>query len=167
MKIAFVGRAGSGKSTVAEYLVTRHGFVRLSFATKIKEFACQILQRPIDKFNPSDRSFLQELGTIARRADPDVWLKWMELEIAALESENENIVVDDCRFIREGAFLKKHGFTLIKLGGRAYEMGEKLMKHVSETELDRIACDFTLDAGVPLKEEFKALEKILKKLRRG
>jgi len=161
MKIAFVGRAGSGKTTLADYLVKKHGFAKLSFATKIKEFASQILQEPIDKFNPAHRRFLQEFGLLARDVDSEVWIKWAKKKIDGLEREGKSIAIDDCRYKNEGVFLKQRGFILIRLVGRAYDMDAALKKHKSETEMDQIQCDFELEASKPLEEEVVDLEKII------
>jgi len=167
MKIAFVGRAGSGKTTLTDYLVRKHGFAKLSFATKIKEFASQILQEPIDKFNPAHRRFLQELGLLAREVDSEVWIKWAKQKIDLLEKEEKSIAIDDCRYPNEGVFLKQKGFILIRLVGRAYDMEATLKKHKSETEMDKIQCDFELDASKLLEKETADLEKIITSMQTG
>jgi adenylate kinase family enzyme len=167
MKVAFVGKAGSGKTTLTNYLVNKHGFVKLSFATKIKEFASQILQEPVDKFNPAHRRFLQEFGLLAREVDPEIWIKWAKREIDILEKEGKNIAVDDCRYPNEGVFLRQKGFILIRLVGRAYDMEVALKQHKSETEMDKIQCDFELDATKPLEEETVDLESVIARAQVG
>ena len=39
MIIGIIGAIGSGKDTIADYLVKNHGFTRLSFAGKVKDVA--------------------------------------------------------------------------------------------------------------------------------
>jgi hypothetical protein len=48
-RIAIVGEAHSGKTTLANALVTHHGFVRLGLADPLKEAACDLLSRFIDQ----------------------------------------------------------------------------------------------------------------------
>src|SRR5690606_36949048 len=45
MKVAFIGKMGSGKSTAAQYLVDRYGFVRLAFADPVKIVTTQMLNQ--------------------------------------------------------------------------------------------------------------------------
>lgn len=39
MKIAFMGRSGSGKDFLANYLISNHDFIRLSFSDQLKKLA--------------------------------------------------------------------------------------------------------------------------------
>ncbi len=146
IKLAFTGRAGSGKTTLATWFVENYDCVRLAFADQVKYFAKEILMRPIDKHDPADRKFLQILGTdLARARDPDIWLKHMEQRLAVTEGMSEGYVIDDCRFVNEADWLKKHGFTLIKVVGRGYSLSPELSNHPSEAEVDKIVPDFTVD----------------------
>lgn len=53
--IAISGKAGSGKDTVAEYLVEKHNFTKIAFADPIKRFAKDVFSFNVDElWGPSD-----------------------------------------------------------------------------------------------------------------
>jgi len=164
LRIAFVGKAGSGKTTLAMYLVRSRGFKRLSFATALKKIAQDIIfWRPLDKRR--DRRFLQCLGEDARQfIGADVWIRWFDWSLKQLENDFvENIVVDDCRYLNEAQYLKDNGFVLIRVFGReAPDMPE----HISETELEKISVDFQIDNGGSLRRSISQLNDILRRLER-
>lgn len=164
MKIAFIGHAGSGKTTIAHYMSEYYGYYVRSFATPVKEFASEILLRPIDKTDPKDRKFLQYLGTeLGRARDPDIWIKHFNMEMQNLESDSINhVIVDDCRFINEADYLKSMGFVLIRLVGRQSEMTKETSNHSSETEQTSIECDFELDNSKDLEITINELKKLVK-----
>ncbi|MFA5307379.1 MAG: AAA family ATPase [Candidatus Babeliales bacterium] len=162
--ICLTGKAGSGKSTIAEQLAKNDGFTRMSFAQKVKDIARDILMRPIDKTDPLDREFLQKLGTdLARKRDPDVWIKHFFTAYAQWTRFLKNrFVVDDCRFKNEADFLREHGFVIVRVEGRGYDMGA-LGAHASETELDEIGADFTVDNSGDIMDTMAQLRVQLKK----
>jgi len=96
--IVLVGRAGSGKDTVADYLVSRYGFRRYAFADKLKEIARDLFpEQFVNGIKP--RRLLQDLGTQIRRLDPDVWINYL---FSRIERENpERAVITDCRYQNE------------------------------------------------------------------
>lgn len=158
MKIGLVGKAGVGKTTFADILVEKYGFKRLSFAKKLKEVTSIIFGRPVDKAR--DRWFLQTLGELARAVDSSVWIKHVYREMVALK--NENIVIDDVRYLNEAEFLRDHGFILIRLYGRGYVLDPNLASHESETEQNAIQADLEVNVNVPLKDLPKLVDTVLK-----
>jgi len=97
MIIGITGRAGSGKDTVADILVQKHGFVKIAFADPMKRFCKEVfaftdeqLWGPSSTRNKPDlrypkgdgsclipRHALQQLGTEWGRACyPDVWVDY-------------------------------------------------------------------------------------------
>jgi hypothetical protein len=155
LKIGFVGKAGSGKTTISDELVKRYDFHKLSFATPLKKFAEDILMRPIDKTNPLDRKFLQQLGTdVCRAREKNIWLMHFFKSYYLLdpkETGNIKVVVDDCRFKNEADYLKHKGFYIIRIVGRSTEIGEN-KNHLSEIEQDFIDADFELDNSGTIEE---------------
>jgi len=120
--VGLTGFAGSGKSTVAQYLVEQYGFTRLSFAAPLKKMLRTLnpmLEEPIDgevvrlsdlfalytenelkagPFGDEYRRLLQVLGTDCIRAvDEDFWVKAALAQI----TDNGKYVFDDCRFPNE------------------------------------------------------------------
>jgi hypothetical protein len=107
IKIAFMGKMCSGKSTICHYLQSlQPEFVILSFAAKIKEIA-----RDLFDMNFKDRQLLQHIGSKMREIDPDVFSKYLIRQ----SKKHEFVLVDDARYPNELTYLKKNGFTLVKL----------------------------------------------------
>lgn len=53
--LGLVGRAGSGKDTIAEQLILNHNFVRVAFADKLKEIISDAFDIPLHYFNDRDK----------------------------------------------------------------------------------------------------------------
>lgn len=148
---------------MATYLQAKFGFVRLSFAHKLKDFADQILLFPLNKRVMKHRRFLQGFGETVRQVDPMCWVRWLGFDIAKYEDLNANIVIDDCRYKNEASYLKSHDFILIRLTGRDRSLGAKAKDHPSETEQDQIECEFEIDMSQHITKCFDELERIIKK----
>lgn len=166
--IAFVGKAGSGKTTLSNELLKRTNFVKLSFAAPMYRIAMEILMRPIDKSDPLDRKFMQYLGTdLGRARQKDIWIQHLDRQLnqqfqmasfgkpggyVQIETRKCNFVIDDCRFLNEAEYLKSKNFAIVKLIGRQREMTSENSQHASETEQDSIPVDFELDNSGSLDE---------------
>ena len=157
--MAFIGKAGCGKTTLANYLVHSNNFVKLSFATHLKRIAEEILIRPIDKTNPLDRKFLQQLGTeLGRARQKDIWIQHFHKSFR--NTKQCDYVVDDCRFLNEAEYLKSNGFIIIKITGRQLDLGDNA-KHASEVEQDQIKADCEINNNGTLEETIEILDNIL------
>jgi hypothetical protein len=145
------GKAGSGKSTAAEYLETTHGYNLFAFSDTLKEVAClafgfseeqlygRLKEIPDPRFGKSPRWCLQYLGTdILRSVWPGIWIWHMRREIMDFLSINGQrpIVITDVRFRDEAEALKRMGAVLVRL--ERAEAGAKngISEHVSEMDLD-------------------------------
>lgn len=138
MIIAVLGWIGSGKDTVSNYLVSNHGFVKESFASTLKDTCASIFgwsremlsgetsesrewreevdvwwERELGLSGFTPRYALQNIGTNVFRDHfhKDIWL--LSLKRRLMLSENENMIISDCRFINEIDFLKSLGGKLI------------------------------------------------------
>lgn len=141
MIIGLSGFAGSGKSTVAEYLVREHGFVRMSFASAVKDLTAAAFgwdrqrlegatpqdriwreepdpfwsQRMMKPFSP--RYALQYLGTDIFR-NHVLSTIWCDNVIAKIRNlgPDANVVIDDVRFVNERNALRVEGaqFLLVR-----------------------------------------------------
>lgn len=125
--IGLTGAAGVGKDTVADYLVTRYGFEKKSFADPLKMVLLQQdpiigmdLYKPglmihlsealkrygedgVKKVYPLYRRYMQRLGTEGIRAiDPDFWVK---AALKDLDTQNGKYVFTDVRFPNEAGLI--------------------------------------------------------------
>jgi len=120
MLIGIAGKKQSGKSSVANYLVQTHGFVRIRFAGPLKDMmrALGLSEEEIDgkmKEKPSKilggqtpRYAMQTLGTEWGRhmIHPGIWTEsWFHKYEAAL-ALGMDVVVDDVRFSNEAALIQ-------------------------------------------------------------
>lgn len=135
--IGITGFIGSGKDTVADYLVNLHQFRRESFASSLKDAVSHIfgwdrqllegrtkhsrewreqedawwterLGQPI-----TPRWILQYWGTeVARKGfHDDIWVASLENR---LRNSEDDVVITDCRFPNEIAALRRVGGKIIK-----------------------------------------------------
>lgn len=133
MIIGVCGFIGSGKDTVADYLVNIHGFKRESFASSLKDAVAaifgwdrdmlegrtkeaRICREQIDAWwakrldipNLTPRMVLQQMGTEVFRNHfhDDIWIASLEAKLAKTK---ENVVITDCRFPNEIKAIRNHG----------------------------------------------------------
>ena len=159
--IGLVGAKGSGKTTVADWLVSHHGFVNVGFADALKTEVIRCfprllaleaqywhgdaiaeglttLERAIEQLvwvqKPERvRLLLQEFGTEVRRSDdPGYWVRrWLASARPLLQSQKQ-IVVPDIRFRNEVRIVTELRGILVNLTRPGYE-GDS---HQSERDLD-------------------------------
>jgi hypothetical protein len=136
MIIGLSGIQGAGKDTVGEILINEYGFVKLSFASALKDTISvlfgwsrdllegateesRIWRETVNEFwaektNIPDftpRKALQYIGTdlLRNHLCKDIWACIVESKIIQMTklNPNINIVITDCRFTNEFAILKK------------------------------------------------------------
>lgn len=135
--IALSGRSGSGKTAVAEYLISEHGYTRCSTGQACRE-VCKIL------FGTDSKAILNKVTDAMKTVDADVWPK------AAMSSVvgKEPIVFDSMRFASDYLFLKERGFVMWRIEAplavrlpRMEKRGQVVQpeddEHRAETELDQ------------------------------
>lgn len=141
--VGITGRAGSGKDTAADFLVSTYGFHRVAFADPIKEllnarfgWSMEQWQDREWKEEPNDqsgwnwktanscadafspRSWAQWLGTdVGRFIDQDAWTKIALRKIKAITAQEPNarFVIPDVRFDSEAQLIVASGGTVIEL----------------------------------------------------
>lgn len=157
MKPIIIGigyKKGVGKDTVANRLVDKHGFTRMSFADPLKE-ACRTIFHFNDaqlygdkkevmdhRWGKTPRQILQMMGTDAVRniIDREVWVKSLKIKIENMVKANPGkqlkIAVPDVRFPNEAeAILEMEGGVVWKVT-RALPTNE-FSYHESEVALDQ------------------------------
>ena len=125
--IGLKGLAGSGKDTVANYLVKNHQFTNIKFATPLKQIVSIISGWPIEMvsgetedsrvfretvvhptFKMTGREMLQQIGTELFREHfhKDVWMKICEQTIV---NSKGCVVISDVRFENEVKMIQNLG----------------------------------------------------------
>lgn len=136
--VAFSGKAGCGKSTITKNLVRDYGFVRMSFAEKLKEICNELFPQIMKKPKEEHRRLLQLFGCFCRLLQGDCWIHIVVNEIGDLD----RVVIDDLRFVNEYQILRTLCFKIIRI-----ERDKKLRatwgynvydSHDSEIQLDVI-----------------------------
>ena len=137
MIIGVCGFIGSGKDTVADYLVNFHEFRRESFANTLKDAVAAVFgwdrtmlegrtktarewREQVDPWwaerlnmpNLTPRWVLQYWGTeVCRRGfHDDTWIASLENK---LRNSSDNIVISDCRFPNEIASIRRAGGRIV------------------------------------------------------
>jgi len=136
--VGLCGFAGSGKSTVAQYLVREHGFTRISFAAAVKDITAILFQWDRDSLEgttPETREWrmqpdpfwserlgegwtprkaLQFVGTDLCRnhLHQNIWIDLVVAKIHRLGPEAK-VVIDDVRFVNEVHALEQAGAHLL------------------------------------------------------
>lgn len=151
--IGLIGRKGSGKDTVADYLVSRHGYKKHAFAAPLKRVCRELFlldeeqmhqvdqKEKVDaRWNMSPRQMMQMVGTdmVRKHLGIDFWLHHMTTTIAK-EDEPTKIVISDVRFANEADWIRRHGGRLIRVIGIREDKDEDV--HASEQEQDQIVAD--------------------------
>ena len=137
MILGVCGLIGSGKDTIADYLVNFHEFKRDSFANSLKDAVAAIFgwdrdmlegrtkksrewretvdpwwSNRLDMPNLTPRWVLQYWGTeVCRKGfNDDIWIASLENK---LQNTEDNIVISDCRFVNEVSAIKNAGGKVI------------------------------------------------------
>lgn len=97
--IGLIGKAGSGKDTVAGFLVEKHGFAaRLAFADKLKVIIADAFDVPLEHFNDRDKKNLPHpnltAAYISRKFNSQDLVSWFEAVIDDLAPERMKVSTD-------------------------------------------------------------------------
>ena len=157
VRIAFSGKMQVGKTTSADYLVQKYGFVKLSFAGKLKEIAKDLWPEQFE-CGQKPRKLLQDLGMKMREIDQDVWVKYLVRIVRSLPKDS-NIVVDDLRFMNEYTALKNEGFFIVRILRDVPP--SPLDDHPSEKEVEQMPYDLLLLNTGTLDRLYEKLDKII------
>ena len=139
MIIGICGFIGSGKDTIADYLVNLHHFRRESFANTLKDAVAQVFgwdRTMLEGRNKQAREWREQVDPwwAARLKMPHLTPRWVlqywgtevcrkafhdDIWIAALENKLRNseddVVISDCRFPNEIKAIRKAGGMVIRV----------------------------------------------------
>ena len=149
MIVGLCGFIGAGKTSVAEYLVNKHGFQRMSFAAKVKDVASILFDWPRDRLEGktfldrqwrevpdslwseimghpfTKREGLQLVGNELRESiHADIWVYSAISAVNAL-GPDAKVVFDDVRYVNERNVIRESGGKLYTVH-RADDRGLRL-----------------------------------------
>lgn len=178
--VGITGHMGSGKTTVAKYLINQQNFVEKSFADPLKA-ACKALFLFSDEqvfgtqeqkatpdprwFGCSPRTALQFVGTELLRNNLDQIMPGLGQAVFVhhfklwFESQSDNVVLHDVRFLNEAKALKDLGGIVIRIRRSSSDCIQHT--HQSEIEIDQIEADYYVDNESGLDELFDRINQIL------
>lgn len=187
--IGFVGEIGSGKTTVADYLIGKYKFDEYHFASPLKQIAIAMgftqtqvygtQEQKLEKnehWNISAREFLQKIGTdfgriILPAMIPNMdmgnsgspWIHLFEIKWAKLCKEKEYpvLIVSDCRFPNEVASIKERGGYIIKITRPAEPRKGAEHNHSSETGISSLYHDVLIVNDGTKEKLFECIEDIM------
>lgn len=107
-RIIINGRALTGKDTIADYLVERYGYTKISFAEGIYKVAFDIFN-----MGQKDRWLLQQIGKKMREIEPNVWIDYVMKKINS--QDDSKWVISDLRRTNEYIIAINNGFIPIKV----------------------------------------------------
>jgi hypothetical protein len=139
MILGVTGLIGSGKDTIADYLVTEHGFKRVSFAASLKDAVAAVFgwdRDMLEGTTKASRIWREEVDTwwAERLAMPNLTPRWVlqywgtdvfrnhfhtDIWVASVENKlrqtKDNVVITDCRFANEVNAIKTAGGTTCRV----------------------------------------------------
>lgn len=157
LRIEFGQCAGSGKDTACDYLISKHGGVKLSFSEPlydIMRYAQSVVGIPHSK----DRRFLQMVGTEWARdtIGENVWVDLVRNKIKELP--DQNIFISDYRFPNENL----DGFTKVIILKKRESDPPEFYKHSSEMQM--LDCDYYIENNSDLKSFYKELDDLVESI---
>jgi dephospho-CoA kinase len=170
--IGLCGKAGSGKSTVAQYLQENYGFEKIAFADSLKEMLLKsgiVTLTDLDKKTPYTRFLLQRIGTdiMRNQVNPDYWVNKTLVRIGELISKGKKkIVIDDIRFLNEAELVDLYNGVIIKINRNNNGIldNENLKNHESELFTDQIPADFIINNTGTIDDLCKKIDNIILKI---
>lgn len=172
LRIAFCGKAGSGKDFAIQYLQTIMPTLRVSYADQLKRHFGRALLELCDpdaaktmcgeqviewinarKHLPEIRSYLQECGEAAIKMTSETFWADLARDIVygrALDNPHIHcIAISDCRKVAEANHARRDGFTIVRIvrtdGYQHPSITAKTGEHRSETEGAKILEDYVIE----------------------
>ena len=117
--IGLLGKAGSGKTSVAKYLQLK-GFRIISFAGPIKELAREYFgltaEEVYETKPPHARTILQGIGSLIReQIDENYFIQEAANKIRYADLQAQLFCIDDVRLMAEAQFIKDLGGIVVKI----------------------------------------------------
>ncbi len=178
MKIyGIIGKARSGKDTVAKHLWAKHAVTRIAFADPLKLAAQHMfgLTGPqtwddslkevvIPHWGMTPRRMFQLLGTEASKPifGNDIWTKRWQVTYEILK-DTDDVVIPDVRFDVEVDMIRSLGGYIIEVQ-RGHGLDGDAGAHASESGISSMP-DYRLDNNGTLEELAKQIDDMVEHLR--
>jgi dephospho-CoA kinase len=148
IKIALIGKSGSGKTKIAKYLQSKYEFIICNTGKRVRELAEEF-------FNTQSKNILHKIDDNFNSIEKGIWLR---IALSSINSSATRIVIDSLRFIEDYNLAKKNGYIIWKINCQTETRIQRLTSrgqtfthednnHSSETELDNSNCDFIIENG--------------------
>lgn len=159
--IALHGKARSGKDTVCQFIISKYSGYRYGFADPLKRMIAAGFgihgddpywvsrkETVIPALGRSPRYLMQTLGTEwgTRLVHPDVWVT---LAYDVLRRKGPGMMIPDCRFENEAAWIRKQGGIVVHI---VRNDAPPVLSHPSEHGIVRAAADKVLVNNAGLEE---------------
>lgn len=156
MIIGLTGYAQSGKDTLANILIENHGYTRIAFADKIRDFIYAVnpmvepglyLKDAVDEMGwdkakvtiTEVRRLLQDIGIGARTIfGSQFWINEAMRSILRSPDTDMRYVITDVRFINEANMIKANNGQIWRVKRNGVDA---VNSHVSESEMDNFKVD--------------------------
>ena len=163
---AISGKAGSGKSTMARYILAAadeqgRPAVKIAFGDELKREVMELYG--IDKHMVGGREVLIRHGEEKRLLDPDYWIRPVTERVRLAQASGVIPVIDDLRFKREYWWARRYGLVTVRMVASLAWRSECLLRQglcdsyvdsdsPTETQLDRTLHQHNVrnHAGAPL-----------------
>ncbi len=157
--IGLAGKARAGKDEVADILVKHFAFTKMSSVDPVKKAAAILSGYAIEHFNAeqlkekelefwgiSGRVFTQDIGMFLReKYGEDFLLRRLELAMQNSPKGFSRIVLTNCRFDNETAWVRKQGGFVFHVDGNYPGRKEiPASDHATERGVTRMACDYMI-----------------------
>ena len=167
--------AQTGKTTIANYLSRKYGFVSISFADSLKKACKEIfhlsdeqvygsLKEVVDSYwGVTPRFILQKVGTECMRNmfDKDIWVKSARAQ--TLKNPYINYVFPDCRFLNEVCAIKEWGGKLLRVTRPICGATGGISGHASEVELIGFeGWDYTIHNDGSFEDLYRKVDNFVK-----
>lgn len=89
MLIGLAGSAGTGKDTVADYLVAQHGFTKFSFSDALYREVSEAFGVPVEELQDREKKEVPHPGLVAHKCDNYEFYRIMRIEAEFVEGAEE------------------------------------------------------------------------------
>lgn len=182
MILGLCARKQNGKDTMADYLCQKYKFIKLTFATPLKE-ACKLLfgfteeqingdkKEVIDtRWGVSPRTVLQFIGTdlfrkqmktIIPGIEDNFWVICLKNNIEQILKNypNARIVISDVRFPNEAKIIQQLKGQTVKIIRSS--INNTSDQHASEKMTDNIKCDFIIENNGTKDQFYEKIDKFV------